>query len=116
TTEASLGDGTFALPAFLAAGGRFGIGTDSHVGTAPRDELRQLETSQRLRDHARAVATGQQTPHPGRTLYEAALAGGAQASGRALGAIAPGMRADFVELDPLHPTLVGRAEDALLDA
>ena len=26
----------------------YGIGTDSHVGVSPRDELRQLETSQRL--------------------------------------------------------------------
>ncbi|WP_203076146.1 formimidoylglutamate deiminase [Falsiroseomonas ponticola] len=116
STEASLGDGTFALTRYLAAGGRFGIGTDSHVGTAPRDELRQLETSQRLRDHARAVATGAANPHPGRTLLEGALAGGVQASGRRIGAIAPGMRADLVELDPAHPTLVGRAGDGLLDA
>jgi formimidoylglutamate deiminase len=116
STEASLGDGTFALPAFLGAGGRFGIGTDSHVGTAPNLELRQLETSQRLRDHARAVATGAENPHPGRTLLDAALAGGAQASGRALGAIAPGMRADLVELDETHPNLLGRSGDAALDA
>ncbi len=116
TTEASLGDGIFALPGYLAAGGRFGLGTDSHVGTSPAMELRQLETSQRLRDHARAVATAEQNPHPGRTLFDAALAGGAQASGRPLGAIAPGMRADLVELDDTHPLLLGRAEDALLDA
>jgi formimidoylglutamate deiminase len=115
TTEASLGDGIFRLPAFLAAGGRIGVGTDSHVGTAPAFELRQLETSQRLRDHARAVATAEQNPHPGRTLLDAALAGGAQASGRRIGAIAPGMRADLVELDDTHPLLLGRAGDALLD-
>ena len=115
STEASLGDGVFALTRFLAAQGVFGIGTDSHVGTAPRDELRQIETSQRLRDHARAVATGAENPHPGRTLLGGALAGGAQASGRPLGAIAPGMRADLVELDPEHPILVGRQGDALLD-
>jgi formimidoylglutamate deiminase len=116
TTEASLGDGIFRLPGFLAVGGRFGIGTDSHVGTAPALELRQLETSQRLRDHARAVATDERRRHPGRALYEAALAGGAQASGRPIGAIAPGMRADLVELDATHPLLLGRAGDALLDA
>ena len=116
TTEASLGDGIFRLPDFLAHGGRFGIGTDSHVGTAPAFELRQLETSQRLRDHARAVATGTQNPHPGRMLLDAALAGGAQASGRRIGAIAPGMRADLVELDETHPLLLGRGGDALLDA
>jgi formimidoylglutamate deiminase len=116
TTEASLGDGIFPLPSFLAAGGRFGVGTDSHVGTSPAFELRQLETTQRLRDHARAVATAHQNPHPGRTLLEAALAGGAQVSGRAIGAIAPGMRADLVELDDTHPLLLGRGGDALLDA
>jgi formimidoylglutamate deiminase len=116
TTEASLGDGIFHLPDFLAGGGRFGIGTDSHVGTAPAVELRQLETSQRLRDGARAVATAEGNPHPGRTLLDAALAGGAQAAGRRLGAIAPGMRADLVELDDTHPLLLGRTGDALLDA
>lgn len=116
STEASLGDGVFPLPAFLAAGGRFGIGTDSHVGTAPNHELRQLETSQRLRDHARAVATAEQAPHPGRALLDAALAGGARASGRRIGALAAGFRADLVELDDTHPLLLGREEDALLDA
>jgi formimidoylglutamate deiminase len=116
TTEASLGDGTLPLPLWRAAGGRFGVGTDSHVGVSPRDELRQLETSQRLHLHERAVATDEAHPHPGRVLLDAALAGGAQASGRPVGAIAPGMRCDLVELDPDHPTLIGRAGDALLDA
>lgn len=116
TTEASLGDGIFALPAWRAAGGRFGIGTDSHVGTSPRDELRQLETSQRLALGARAVATDAANPHPGRVLLDAALAGGAQASGRPLGALAAGRRCDLVELAPEHPALAGLAGDALLDA
>ncbi|MFZ4408752.1 MAG: formimidoylglutamate deiminase, partial [Paracraurococcus sp.] len=65
STEASLGDGTFPLRDYLAAGGRLGIGTDSHVGTSPRDELRQLETSQRLALHERAVATTEAAPNPG---------------------------------------------------
>jgi formimidoylglutamate deiminase len=116
STEASLGDGIFPLGAWRAAGGRLGIGTDSHVGVSPRDELRQLETSQRLALRERAVATDPANPHPGRALLDAALAGGAQASGRALGAIAPGRRCDLVELDPEHPTLIGREGDALLDA
>jgi formimidoylglutamate deiminase len=116
TTEASLGDGTFPLPEYVGAGGRFGIGTDSHVGISPRDELRQLETSQRLALHQRAVATSEARPHPGRLLLDAALAGGAQASGRTIGAVAPGARCDLVELDDTHPALIGRAGDALLDA
>jgi formimidoylglutamate deiminase len=108
STEASLGDGTFPLRPFLAAGGRLGIGTDSHVGTSPRDELRQLETSQRLALRERSVATSEAVPHPGRLLLAVALAGGAQASGRAIGAIAPGLRCDLVELDDEHPSLLGR--------
>lgn len=116
STEASLGDGVFPLPSYLGHGGRLGVGTDSHVGTAPREELRQLETSQRLALHARAVATTEAAPHPARLLLDAALTGGAQASGRPLGAIAPGMRCDLVELDTEHPALVGRAGDGLLDA
>ena len=74
----------------------------------PRDELRQLETSQRLALHERAVATTEAAPHPGRLLLDAALAGGAQASGRPLGGIAPGLRCDLVELDAGHPSLLGR--------
>ena len=116
TTEASLGDGIFPLPGYRAAAGRYGIGTDSHVGTSPRDELRQLETSQRLALQERSVATDPEHPHPARVLLEAAWAGGAQASGRALGRIAPGARCDLVELDPEHPALIGRSGDGLLDA
>ena len=66
-----LEDGREQGTAFHMAGevlGLDGIGTDSHVGPAPAFELRQLETSQRLRDHARAVATAEQNPHPGRVL------------------------------------------------
>ncbi len=116
STEASLGDGIFPLPGFRAAGGALGLGTDSHVGLCPAAEIRQLETSQRLARHERSVATDEAHPHPGRALLEAALAGGAQAAGVRLGAVAPGFRCDLVELDDAHPTLLGRREDALLDA
>jgi formimidoylglutamate deiminase len=116
STEASLGDGVFNYPAYAKANGKFGFGTDSHVGTSPRDEMRQLETSQRLARHVRSVATDPSRPHPGRNLLEAALAGGAQVSARPIGAIVPGKRCDLVELDPDHPALVGLAGDSLLDA
>ena len=116
STEASLGDGFFELPDYLAARGRLGIGTDSHVGTAVRDELRLIETGQRLKRRARAVAATDAAPHPGRLLFDVALDGGAQASARPIGAIAPGMRCDLVELDPDHAILVGHAGDQLLDA
>src|SRR5213076_1348029 len=43
STEANLGDGLFPLAPLLAAGGRFGIGSDSHVSHSPVEELRWLE-------------------------------------------------------------------------
>jgi formimidoylglutamate deiminase len=116
STEASLGDGFFNYPAYAKANGRFGFGTDSHVGTSPRDELRQLETSQRLARNLRSVATDAEHPHPARNLLEAALAGGAQVSARPIGAIALGKRCDLVELDQDHPSLAGLTGDMLLDA
>jgi hypothetical protein len=48
-TEASLGDGLFDGAAYLAAGGRFGIGTDSNIQIDAAAELRQLEYGQRRR-------------------------------------------------------------------
>jgi len=115
-TEANLGDGIFALRPYLNANGRFGVGTDSHVGTGPRGELRALEYSQRLALRERAVAATDADSSVGASLLEAALAGGAQASGRKLGALAAGHRADLVALDVNHPALVGRRGDAIIDS
>ncbi|HLT26251.1 MAG TPA: amidohydrolase family protein, partial [Zeimonas sp.] len=42
--------------------------------------------------------------------------GGARAMGRAMGAIAPGRRADLVELDAAAPDLYGRSGDAITNA
>ena len=48
TTEANLGDGIFQAEEFLAANGRFSIGSDSHCSIDLREELRILEYGQRL--------------------------------------------------------------------
>ncbi len=115
TTEANLGDGIFQMRAFVAAGGRFGIGSDCHISISPVEELRWLEYGQRLISHRRnALAEAGQSS--GRFLFDGALAGGALACGRALGRIAVGCRADFVVLDNQHPLLYGRQEDELLDS
>lgn len=113
-TESSLGDGIFDGVRFLGAGGRFGVGTDSNVQISAAAELRTLEYSQRLRDQSRnALATREGST--GRQLLDRALAGGAQALGRNTGAIAPGMRADIVRLDPDHPSLCAASGDTWID-
>lgn len=96
-TEANLGDGTFAAPAFLAAGGRYGIGSDSNVLVSLSQELRQLEYSQRLALRARNVIADP-NGSTGRKLFEAALIGGRAALQSATG-LAAGAPADIVSLD-----------------
>lgn len=116
TTEANLGDGFFDLTGFTNGEGRWGIGSDSHISISPVEELRWLEYGQRLRSRIRNVAASKEHPSTGRQLLESALAGGAQASGRKLGAIAPGHRADLVALNSKHPRMYGRAGDSRLDS
>ena len=114
-TEANLGDGVFNAPDFLAAGGRYGIGTDSNIEITAPGELKQLEYGQRLAERARNVMARDATPSTGQALYEAALAGGAQASGRRIAGLAPGCRADLAVLDPEDVDLEGLGPDLLLD-
>ncbi|MFZ5691041.1 MAG: formimidoylglutamate deiminase [Pseudomonadota bacterium] len=110
-TEGSLGDGIFNGEAYLGANGRFGIGTDSNIQVDASAELRQLEYSQRLKARARNVMTMKEGESTGRSLYMRALAGGAQALGQPIGALAPGYRADIVVLDADHPDLAGATSD-----
>jgi formimidoylglutamate deiminase len=114
-TESSLGDGVFDAVRWLNHGGRIAIGSDSNIRIALTEELRTLEYSQRLRDHSRAALA---TEHrsTGRRLFDAMLAGGAQAAGRASGALKPGLWADMLALDTGSIHLEGRKGDTALDA
>jgi formimidoylglutamate deiminase len=119
TTEANLGDGLFPLEDYLAQGGRWGIGSDSHISVSPVEELRWLEYGQRLATLTRNVSAHRGDQGQGGStaarLCRDALSGGAQALGRAIGALAPGCSADLVVLDTDHPLLYGRRDDRLLD-
>ncbi len=114
STEGNLGDGIFGLGDFCAAGGRLGIGTDSHVGLDAFAELRLLEYSQRLRVERRNVLAGTDG-HTGRILWQAAASGGAQAAARPVGALRVGCRADLVAIGPAHE-VAGLGPDFWLDA
>jgi formimidoylglutamate deiminase len=113
-TEANLGDGIFDGPGWLAAGGTFGVGTDSNVRIALAEELRLLEYSQRLGLKARSVLADSRST--GRLLWEEAAKGGAQAAGRGTGRIEAGQWADLVALDTGDLRLEGLQGDQLLDA
>lgn len=115
TTEANLGDGIPPAAAYQAAGGRFGVGSDSNAAVDPFEELRWLEYGQRLALNRRTVLAGGPGRSTGRTLWDAAARGGTAACGYGGGRIAPGARCDLVVLDADHPRLAGRTGDVLLD-
>ena len=114
STEADLGDGIFDFPALQDAAGIFGIGTDSNTHLDACGELRLLEYAQRLATRRRNVGA-RAGVHTGRALWQAAARGGAQACGRAAGAIAPGLRADLTVLSRT-PETAASAPDFVLDA
>ncbi len=117
STEADLGDGVFDLPAYMALGGRWAVGSDSQVSRQWTTELRLLEYTQRALLHQRNVAArAAGRDSTAAALFEAAIAGGRAATGQRIGAIQSGHRADFVVLDDQSPALLGIPAEHVLDA
>ncbi len=114
-TESNLGDGIFDGLRWQAAGGVWGVGSDSNVRISLSEELRSYEYSQRLQNKGRAMIAGADRS-TGRALFEGAVRGGAQAAGRDAGAIAVGKWADLMALDRGAIDLEGRVGDGILDA
>jgi formimidoylglutamate deiminase len=113
-TEANLGDGLFPAIDYLAEGGRFGIGSDSCVRIDLAEELRLLDYGQRLASQTRTPLTPPKASS-GRTLFEHALTGGAQALAQNTDAFETGQQANIITLDAHHPALIARQDDAWLD-
>lgn len=107
TTEANLGDGLFDLPRWRSHGGAWGVGSDSHACVNAAEELLMLEYSQRLATRQRNVCADPAQPSVATAMTLAAVAGGAQASGRPVAGLQVGESADFVVLDPTHIALAG---------
>lgn len=99
-TEANLGDGLFNIEEYIAQGGQWGIGSDSHIAVNMLEELRLLEYGQRLKTQRRAICQNKHYRHVGEYLYTSALKGGAQALGINIGKLEKGYRADFFALEP----------------
>lgn len=112
TTEANLGDGLFPLKPYLDAGGRFAIGSDSHISVSPVEELRWLEYGQRLEARRRSIAVTPQQPSVGETLFAHVLDGGTAATGRALD---DGHRADLIVLDEHAAQFAARDTSNVID-
>ncbi|WP_233236950.1 formimidoylglutamate deiminase [Bordetella sp. LUAb4] len=116
TTEANLGDGFFDMAHWREGGGLWGIGSDSHATVNAAEELQWLEYGLRLTTRQRNVMADPAQPHVATAMTLAAVAGGAQASGRPVGGLQPGAQADFIELDPTHVALAGLPARDMLSA
>jgi formimidoylglutamate deiminase len=117
-TEANLGDGIFPAASFRERQGRYGVGSDSNILLDGAEELRLLEYSQRLAHRARNVLADAEGCSTGRSLFDAALSGGASAlhSTPRTGALKTGAMADIVSLNAGHPALAERQGDEILDS
>lgn len=80
TTERDLGDGLPDLAALRAAGARLCVGVDSHVICDPLEEMRALETGERLRT-GRRVTHAPTDGTPAEALWREGSLNGALASG-----------------------------------
>ncbi len=107
TTEANLGDGLFPLRAYLDAGGRWGVGSDSHSSVSPGEELRWLEYGQRLRAQRRNIASSMRMPSVGETLLSGVLGSAANSTGFDAD--------DRIVLDAEAPILAGATERDVID-
>lgn len=58
STEGNLGDGIFRMKEYVSMGGRWTIGTDSHIGINPLEELRMIDYRQRLMTNRRNTFSG----------------------------------------------------------
>ncbi len=79
STEGNLGDGLFPLRDFQLANGKWSIGTDSHVGLNPLEELRLLDYGQRLITHKRNTFTSESTGNSGEFAINMATQSGRKA-------------------------------------
>ena len=58
STEGNLGDGIFPMRDYTRLGGRWSIGTDSHIGLDPIEEYRMIDYRQRLVSNLRSTFEG----------------------------------------------------------
>ena len=58
STEGNLGDGIFRMKEYVKLGGRWCIGTDSHIGLNPLEEFRMIDYRQRLVTNQRNTFDG----------------------------------------------------------
>jgi formimidoylglutamate deiminase len=78
STEGNLGDGFFNMKDYVSLGGKWCIGTDSHIGLNPLEEFRMIDYRQRLLTNTRNPFSND----GGGYMIDCALENGRNAMGR----------------------------------
>jgi len=106
TTEGNLGDGLFPLKIFQNAGGNWSIGTDSHIGLNPFEELRLLDYGQRLISYHRNIFNSEKQGNSGIYAIEKMTVNGRKAmGGKAFAYFKKGQPFDALVMDAQVPIL-----------
>lgn len=107
-TEGNLGDGIFRMKDYVAAGGRWCIGTDSHITLDPLAEFRMIDYRQRLITNRRNTFEGDAASY----MLETSLFNGRRAMGiQSNEYFSVGSSFDAVIFDAAHP-LTSNSGDA----
>jgi formimidoylglutamate deiminase len=110
STEGNLGDGFFRMAEFVRKHGRWCIGTDSHVGLSPLEELRMIDYRQRLLLRLRNPLGA----HPAKEMVEASVCHGHRSVGRSPSFLQPGDPLDVVIFNGNDPLLAASDDAARL--
>ena len=114
STEGNLGDGLFPLRTFQQHGGKWSIGTDSHIGLNPCEELRILDYGQRIHSHHRNTFVSSTQKDSGKFALEMAWQSGRKAMGMSTEAyFAIGSELDAWVVDADRPVLTMASPDYL---
>ncbi len=115
STEGNLGDGLFPLKDLQNAGGKWSIGTDSHIGLNPLEELRLLDYGQRLITHKRNQFISKTEGNTGRFAFDMSLMVGRKAMGNfEANYFAKGKDFDAVIIDENQPLISSCSLDKIL--
>lgn len=102
STEGNLGDGIFRMKEYVRLGGRWSIGTDSHIGINPLEELRMIDYRQRLLTNHRNTFEGDAAAY----LVNQSISGGRLAMGtKSLNHFEIGKRLNAVVFSSRSPLL-----------
>lgn len=117
STEGNLGDGFFNLLDYRHAGGHYTIGSDSHIGLSPMEDLRWLDYVQRLLQQKRNVICSAPMQDSAQMLLSESWRGGRRTRGDFRNEFFEvGAPFDCVVIDPEHPSLIGKPAERALSA